>query len=79
MQRGGGSFPHVCPPLPILLTMHVQGGWTPLIIAAENGNLEVVQALLAAGARKDATLTVSGTPAAGHVCVLLVNVGAWGG
>ena len=42
--------------------MLVQSGTAPLYVAAENGHLEVVKALLAAGANKEAAFKVSGTP-----------------
>ena len=37
-----------------------QNGWTPLIAASHNGRLEVVGALLAAGADKEAKDEVGG-------------------
>ena len=48
--------------------MLVQSGTAPLYVAAENGHLEVVKALLAVGANKDAAREVSGIPAEGHIC-----------
>ena len=55
------------PSIPHRVTL-VQGGATPLHIAADDGHLEVVKALLAAGANKEAGTQVSGTPAAAHMC-----------
>ena len=50
-------------------TMFVQDATTPVYIAVQNGRLEVVKALLASGANKEATRQVSGPPAEGHVCM----------
>ena len=47
--------------------MHVQDSCTPLHGAVEEGHLEVVQALLAAGANKEAALSVGG-PWVVHGC-----------
>ena len=70
----GGSVFFLCvsppPPLqaPAPLGMLVQGSSNPLYVAAENGQLEVVKALLAADAYMEPANAVSGTHAASHVC-----------
>ena len=57
------------PPLPptsphcLSVDVAAQDGKTPLYSAAEIGHLEVVKALLAAGANKEAALPVSGVRA----------------
>ena len=43
--------------------MLLQSGETSLFMAAQNGHVGVVEALLAAGANKEAARKVSGTPA----------------
>ena len=48
--------------------MLVQSGHTPLHVAVGKGNVEMVKALLSAGAKKEAATPVSGTPSVGHVC-----------
>ena len=37
-------------PLGVMMGLFLQNGWTPLIIASENGHLEVVKSLTEAGA-----------------------------
>ncbi len=49
MSRG------VAAPTPPSFTLALQGWWTPLHIAAENGHLEVVRLLLSHSADKEAT------------------------
>ena len=70
---GGPCCLFVSPPPPPLqapapLGMLVQGSSNPLYVAAENGQLEVVKALLAADAYMEPANAVSGTHAASHVC-----------
>ena len=52
-----------CAPLLLPPTHHgmlVQDGWTPLLKAALEGHVDVVKALLAAGAEKEAATQVRG-------------------
>ena len=53
------------PPPPPASGLLMQESFTPLLIAAANGHVEVVRLLLAAGVNKEAANEVSGTCAAG--------------
>ena len=52
MRRERGCLPDRCPA--------PQGGWTPLHLAASSGHAAVTEALLAAGAKKEAETRVRG-------------------
>lgn len=48
----------MCGPMRVCVCVHMQWGQTPVSIAAEKGHVEVVRALLAAGADKEAATTL---------------------
>ena len=58
MSAGSRSHTHAHPVSTV--GMPVQDGFTPLLIAAGTGHIEVVKTLLGAGADKEATNEVSG-------------------
>ena len=64
--RKGGTHTHTLSLLPSL-GMPAQCGATPLHASADNGHVEVVKALLDAGANMKAAMQVGSPPTASHI------------